>query len=56
MLLVPRTLERVECISVNALGFAGSLFVRDTAQMQIIRGLGPMTVLERVAVPIVIGQ
>lgn len=56
MLLVPRTLERVEGISVNALGFAGSLFVRDTAQMQIVRRLGPMTVLERVAVPIVIGQ
>jgi ATP adenylyltransferase len=56
MLLVPRTLERVEGISVNALGFAGSLFVRDTAQMQIIRRLGPMTVLERVAVPVVMGQ
>lgn len=56
MLLVPRSAECVEGISVNALGFAGSLFVRDTAQMQVIRRLGPMTVLQRVAVPQVMGQ
>jgi ATP adenylyltransferase len=52
MLLVPRSSERVEGISVNALGFAGSLFVRDAAQMQVIKRLGPMTVLQRVAVPV----
>ena len=51
MLLVPRSSERVEGISVNALGFAGSLFVRDAAQMDVIKRLGPMTVLQRVAVP-----
>ncbi|RKE37727.1 ATP adenylyltransferase [Paraburkholderia sp. BL23I1N1] len=56
MLLVPRTSERVEGISVNALGFAGSLFVRDAAQMQVIERLGPMTVLQRAAVPVVMGQ
>ncbi|WP_341316605.1 phosphorylase [Paraburkholderia sp. IMGN_8] len=56
MLLVPRSVERVEGISVNALGFAGSLFVRDAAQMQVIKSLGPMSVLERVAVPAVMGQ
>ena len=50
MLLVPRSSERVEGISVNALGFAGSLFVRDAAQMDVIKRLGPMTVLQRVAV------
>ncbi|MGU7782211.1 ATP adenylyltransferase family protein [Burkholderia sp. PU8-34] len=49
MLAVPRSRERVDGISINALGFAGSLFVRDAAQMQIIRTLGPMTVLQRVA-------
>jgi ATP adenylyltransferase len=53
MLLVPRSSECVEGISVNALGFAGSLFVRDAAQMQNIRNLGPMTVLQRVAIPAV---
>ncbi|NPT57883.1 ATP adenylyltransferase family protein [Paraburkholderia elongata] len=52
MLLVPRSSERVEGISVNALGFAGSLFVRDAAQMQVIKRLGPTTVLQRVAVPV----
>lgn len=50
MLLVPRSSERVEGISVNALGFAGSLFVRDAAQTNVIKRLGPMTVLQRVAV------
>jgi sulfate adenylyltransferase (ADP) / ATP adenylyltransferase len=53
MLLVPRSAECVEGISVNALGFAGSLFVRDALQMQVIKRLGPMTVLQRVAVPVV---
>ncbi|RZF28542.1 phosphorylase [Paraburkholderia sp. UYCP14C] len=51
MLLVPRSQERVEGVSVNALGFAGSLFVRDAAQRDLIERLGPMTVLERVALP-----
>lgn len=51
MLLVPRSAECAEGISVNALGFAGSLFVRNAAQMQIIKTLGPMTLLQRVAVP-----
>ncbi|MGU7774470.1 ATP adenylyltransferase family protein [Burkholderia sp. MR1-5-21] len=49
MLLVPRSIERIDGISINALAFAGSLFVRDAAQMQVIRTLGPMTVLQRVA-------
>ncbi len=49
MLLVPRSAEFVEGISVNALGFAGSFFVRDAARMEVIRRLGPMTVLQRAA-------
>lgn len=49
MLLVPRSAECVEGIAVNALGFAGSLFVRDEAQMRTIAELGPMTVLRRAA-------
>ena len=51
MLLVPRSEERVEGVSINALGFAGSLFVRDAAQLKVIERLGPMTALRRVAVP-----
>jgi len=52
MLLVPRSHERVEGISINALGFAGSLFVRDAAQMQVIERLGPMAALQRVTLPV----
>ena len=51
MLLVPRSTERVEGVSVNALGFAGSLFVRDAAHLELIERLGPMNVLQRVALP-----
>jgi sulfate adenylyltransferase (ADP) / ATP adenylyltransferase len=51
MLLVPRTAEHAQGISVNALGFAGSLFVRDAAQMETVRRIGPMTLLERVGIP-----
>jgi len=56
MLLVPRYSECVEGVSVNALGFAGSLFVRDAAQMEVIKRLGPMSVLQRVADPAAVGQ
>lgn len=49
MLVVPRATERVEGISVNALGFAGSFFVRDAAQRQALVQLGPMAALARVA-------
>ena len=51
MLLVPRSQERVEGISISALGFAGSLFVRDAAQMEVIERLGPMVALQQVALP-----
>ncbi|WP_322015840.1 ATP adenylyltransferase family protein [Paraburkholderia sp. J12] len=50
MLLVPRSKERIEGISVNTLGFAGSFFVRDTAQLQTLAQLGPMKALEHVGV------
>jgi ATP adenylyltransferase len=49
MLLVPRSAERVAGISVNALAFAGSLFVRDEEQMRTIKAVGPMSVLRRTA-------
>ena len=51
MLLVPRTREHFGTISVNALGFAGSLFVRDETEMDALRAAGPMSVLRAVAVP-----
>ena len=50
MLLVPRSKEFFDSISVNALGFAGSLFVRNPEKMQTVRNHGPMTLLRSVAV------
>ncbi|NJM69513.1 MAG: phosphorylase [Scytonema sp. RU_4_4] len=52
MLIVRRSQESFESIAVNSLGFAGSLFVRNEQQMQILKDLGPMTLLEKVAVTI----
>ncbi len=49
MLLVPRSRESFDGVSVNALGFAGSLFVRDRRQMRTVEDAGPMTVLRHVA-------
>lgn len=51
MLLVPRSRECFGPISVNTLGFAGSLLVRNEKQVQMIKESGPMTVLRQVAFP-----
>jgi len=48
MLAVPRTAEFFRDISVNALGFAGSLFVKDRGQLEMVCGEGPMRVLQAV--------
>jgi len=50
MLLVPRSNERFDSIAVNALGFAGSLFVRDEAQLALLKRAGPMAVLRETAI------
>ncbi|NMG07527.1 DUF4922 domain-containing protein [Brasilonema sp. UFV-L1] len=52
MLIVMRSQESFESIAVNSLGFAGSLFVRNEQQMQILKDLGPMTLLQKVAIGI----
>lgn len=49
LLAVPRRREHFDSISVNALGFAGSLFVRDAAQLAAVKRAGPMAVLHAVA-------
>ena len=51
MLAVPRTQELFETISINGLGFAGSLFVRDQAQMDLVKQHGPMSLLAGVSRP-----
>jgi ATP adenylyltransferase len=49
MLLVPRSKEYFNSISVNALAFAGSLFVRNEEEMRAVSAAGPMRVLQQVA-------
>jgi ATP adenylyltransferase len=51
MLAVPRARADCEAIPVNALGFAGSLFVRSGADVERVRALGPMAVLRAVGQP-----
>ena len=49
MLLVPRLCERFEGVAINALGFAGSLYVRDDIQLETIKRVGPMAALRAVS-------
>ena len=49
MLAVPRQREDFQGVPINALGFAGSLFVRDEQQFEIIAGAGPMAALTAVS-------
>jgi ATP adenylyltransferase len=49
MLLIPRANEFVDSISVNALGFAGAMLVRNECEMRLLKKLGPMTILKQTA-------
>jgi len=51
MLVVPRSRDRFEDISINSLAFAGSLFLRDAAHAHAIVAARPMNVLKSVAMP-----
>ena len=51
MLVVPRSRDRFEGISINSLAFAGSFFVRDARQAHVIAAAPPMSVLGSVAMP-----
>jgi ATP adenylyltransferase len=51
MFVVPRSAASFEAIPVNALGFAGSLFVRSHAHLERVRDVGPMQVLRAVTAP-----
>lgn len=51
MLLVPRSREFFEGISINSLGYAGALLVRNQEQMEVLEKHGPMAVLASVGVP-----
>ncbi|TVQ06209.1 MAG: phosphorylase [Leptolyngbya sp. DLM2.Bin27] len=49
MMVVARQQESYETIPVNSLGFAGSLLVKNSQQLELLKLLGPMTVLKQVA-------
>ncbi|MEY3298716.1 MAG: hypothetical protein RLZZ597_1976 [Cyanobacteriota bacterium] len=49
MMVVGRRQEHYQSIPVNALGFAGSLLVKNREQLALLKTLGPMTVLQGVA-------
>jgi ATP adenylyltransferase len=50
MLIVPRSRETVDGIGVNALGYAGSLFVRDAGQMATVARTGPLRLITQAGV------
>ncbi len=52
VLLVPRSKEFFEDISLNSLAYAGSFFVRDRAQLERLRSAGMMRALADVALPL----
>ena len=49
MLLVPRSREFFEGISINSLAYAGALLVRNEKQMAVLKRYGPMKVLRGTA-------
>jgi ATP adenylyltransferase len=49
MLLVPRSREFFEGISINSLGYAGALLVRNEEQLEVLKRCGPMTALKNTA-------
>lgn len=51
MMVVPRTRECFHTISINALGFAGALLVRDTGELGMLKSHRPLAVLQHVARP-----
>ncbi len=48
MLIVPRSQENFDSISINSLAFVGSLFVRNSQEMERLKAVGPLKILETV--------
>ncbi|MGB7399240.1 ATP adenylyltransferase family protein [Castellaniella sp.] len=52
MLVLPRSQEHFQGVSLNALSFGGTIYVRDPAQMDAIRAAGPLQALASVGVAV----
>jgi ATP adenylyltransferase len=50
MLLVPRAQESYQGISINSLGYAGSLFVKDQIDVDKVKRMGPIHLLKMVSI------
>jgi ATP adenylyltransferase len=50
LMLVPRSQESYRSISVNSLGFAGSLLVKNVEKLEVLKAIGPMTLLRQVSI------
>lgn len=50
MLIIPRIQESSHGISVNSLGFAGSLFVKSKASLELLKEISPIQLLSDVAI------
>ncbi len=48
MMVIPRSHDSYDNIAVNALGFAGALLVRNAEQMEQLKQIGPLTLLQKV--------
>jgi len=51
MMIVPRSRESFAGVSINALGFTGSLLVRSCDQLETLRSAGPISALQQVGQP-----
>ena len=51
MLLVPRSREHFGTVSINSLGYAGALLVRNEDELRSLREAGPLAVLRGTAIP-----
>ncbi|MEL7495608.1 MAG: DUF4922 domain-containing protein [Cyanobacteria bacterium J06554_11] len=51
LMVVPRSQEKFVSISVNSLGFAGSLLVKNQQKLDQLRQIGPMKLLQKVGCP-----
>ena len=50
MMVIPRSQESYQDISINSLGFAGALLVRNPEQMEQLKQIGPLTFLQKVGI------
>lgn len=51
MLIIPRSAEKFAEIGINSLGFAGALLVRNQTELQLLKDLTPLGLLQKVTQP-----